>query len=166
MKPIFLLKVILLALINLSAFFFAWFFVAIGLLRLMIANPCGNFDRLPYWLAWFDTPDQLLPGDLIGEPAVKKWYDDYGWFYCAWRWLSFRNVFFGFNWMFGKPCSGYIKSMSEEQKKADGIFYYEYPFWKLKLIVGYATYFDVHSWCTDKGFWAVPKISLRRRDQD
>ncbi len=130
--------------------------------------------RLPWWCSWFDTPDCLLPGDLLEEPAMKDIYDKWGWFVAAYVWIGFRNVFDGFSWEFGKPCCNYLSNMTDSQKKNYGVYEKVISLGPFKLLVGHAAYkdrFNVktipvgHNEIHRDQFWAVPRISLRFADQ-
>lgn len=159
----FYLKAIPLAIINIIMKFFSWPFVLIGLCQLMLWNPCGNFKRLPSWLAWFDTPDTQLPGDLT-LPTVSDIYDKWGWFITSFYWLAIRNTFFGFSWQFGKPCMQYMSNMTEGDKFRWDVWEKVIDFKIFKLKVGWVIYRDYFNWFSQEhylGFWAVPRITIR-----
>ena len=119
--------------------------------------------RLPKCFAWFDTPDQTLPGGLY-EHTVKDVYDKWGWFICSWYWLAIRNVMFGFAWQFGKIAGNYYAVMTEREREFWGVSQRIYRGLGLQLILGGAVYRDWYYTKTKQGFWAVPRISLRRDD--
>lgn len=62
---------------------------------------------LPRWLAWFETPDERLPGGLY-EPTVEKVYVVWGKWVCTYYWLGLRNRAFGLARAIGKPTTDYI----------------------------------------------------------
>lgn len=62
---------------------------------------------LPRWLAWFETPDERLPGGLY-EPTVEKVYVVWGKWGCTYYWLGLRNRAFGLARAIGKATTDYI----------------------------------------------------------
>lgn len=57
---------------------------------------------LPWWLRWFQTFDERLPGGMY-EPTVREWLPKYGWYGCSVRWM-WRNRMFGLTKaLFGRP---------------------------------------------------------------
>lgn len=58
---------------------------------------------LPWWLSWFETFDERLPGGMY-EPTVRKVYARVGRYWCSVYWLAWRNRMFGLaKFLFGKP---------------------------------------------------------------
>lgn len=119
--------------------------------------------KLPKWAEPLETPDQSLPGGLY-VPAVMKIYKRYGWRTTAVNWLGTRNVGFGLAWQYGKPASNYMTLLNGKQKKAQGVWEVEKRILGIWVIFGYAIYRDWYSKYTDNGFWAVPRISLRLKN--
>ena len=120
--------------------------------------------RLPRGFRFLETPDEYLPGDLT-LLTVRNIYDSFGEFWASWYWLGLRNTGFGFSWLFGKPATGYLVNLTTEEKALQGVYGHVYYTGKIKILVGYAIYRDWYSVYTDKGYWAVPRISLRMRSQ-
>ncbi len=116
---------------------------------------------LPANLAWFQTPDQSLPGGLY-VTAVLKLYRDKGELPTAANWIGTRNVLHGFAWKFGKPASNYMAMLSPEQRKKERVVEYKIKLAFFYLIYDHAIYRDWYSKYTDQGFWAVPRITVRR----
>ena len=64
-------------------------------------GPATIRGDLPWWLAWFETFDERLPGGMY-EPTVRKVYEKAGAYWCSVYWLN-RNAMFGLTkFLFGK----------------------------------------------------------------
>lgn len=68
---------------------------------------------LPRWLAWFDTPDQYLPGAMY-EPTIRDFYLATGWYLTTVRWLL-RNRMNGLSYRFALPAEQYSNSRKVER---------------------------------------------------
>lgn len=125
--------------------------------------------RLPDWLNWFQTPDDVLPGPLY-EPGFNKIYDRWGTWIAAWVNLSFRNVAYGMMWSYGKSVTNYMVHLSPEEQKRQGVYESETIVGPFKLLSGWAVYRIWKDTDTDDiwthTFWAVPRFSIRFKDQD
>ena len=61
---------------------------------------------LPWWLNWFGTFDERLPGGMY-EPTVVKVHERFGRYVCSCYWLIVRNRMFGLaKFLFGKEAEG------------------------------------------------------------
>ncbi len=57
---------------------------------------------LPWWLSWFGTLDERLPGGMY-EPSVVSVYNRWGRYICSCYWLVVRNRMFGLaKFLFGR----------------------------------------------------------------
>lgn len=165
------MKGFLIAIATLLARLIAPFIVPIALLFRVpfffsIKGADGKVDaayrayRLPNWAKWFDTPDMSYPGDL-GIKSMSKIQHTYGDFAAAWVWLSFRNVFFGFAWQFGKEANNYMAHLSPVERYVAGVQERTYRGLGLEVFTGWAVYRDWYGVKSATGFWAVPRFSIR-----
>lgn len=61
---------------------------------------------LPWWLSWFGTFDERLPGGMY-EPSVVRVYNRWGRYVCSCYWLIVRNRMFGLaKFLFGRAPGG------------------------------------------------------------
>lgn len=100
------------------------------------------------------------------EPAMLSLYNKFGWWVATYINLAFRNVGSGLMWQLATPVSNYWVLMSDEEKKAKGLFDNHYILGRVVLIVGHVTYRDWRSKLTNKGFIACPRITLRIKGKD
>lgn len=129
------------------------------------AQPPIQRYKLPSWLFFMETPDELLPGGLY-EPKIKKIYEKYGWFMASWSWLGTRNVGHGLMWDHGKEIPKHIAIMSDLEREHYGIFSVTKIYGPIKIIYGYKGVNDWYSLKTNKGIWAVPRFTMRLTKQD
>ena len=126
--------------------------------------------RLPDWLNWFQTPDDVLPGPLY-EQGFNNIYNRWGTWVAAWINLSFRNVAYGMLWSYGKPVTNYMVHLSEAEQKRQGVYQTVTYFGPFKILSGWAVYriwkdTDDENDIWSHTFWAVPRFSIRFKDQD
>lgn len=122
--------------------------------------------RLPYWLAWAESPDEHLPGGLY-EPTVMRIYERFGWFISSWYWLGFRNVGNGIVWGLGHEVPMALKSMTTDDMARYGVWRKQRVVLGVRFIWGWETVRDWHSTKTkSQGFWAVPHVTARLAGQD
>jgi len=95
------------------------------------------------------------------EPAILKLYNKFGWWVTTYINLAFRNVGMGLVWQLAIPVSDYWYALSDEEKQSKGLFDNDYNLSRVILKIGYVTYRDWRSKMTNKGFVAVPRITLR-----
>jgi len=117
-------------------------------------------QRLPDWLWWWQTPDELLPGGLY-ERTVRNWYIVWGEYYCCVRWLL-RNRLYGLAWRFGRPADGYLDPVPGQIVRRGALWR---GWWRLGPLVAQAGWkvhrrdFDAHA---ERGpLWAIPFVSIR-----
>jgi len=115
--------------------------------------------KLPSFLGWMETKDELLPGD-ISIQAVSDIYLKWGWFIAGWYWLGLRNTG-SILWYFGKEAPNYLACMTPEQESQYGIYQNEHKLGFIKILTGWNVYRDWYSVYTNDGFWATPYLSLR-----
>ncbi len=120
---------------------------------------------LPKWLQWAATPDEHLPGGMY-EPAVLAVYEKTNWFVSSWNWLGVRNMGAGIPWGQAIPVPNYFHKLTDAQKRGHGIWQKSIPLWLVEIRYGWWVFKDNYSLHTDKGFVAVPHITLRRKGRD
>jgi hypothetical protein len=122
--------------------------------------------ELPRWLAWFGTPDELLPGALY-EARVVASLDSWGGVYWTTvKWLS-ANRLYGLTWAFGRPVSDYMMITDSDGYvvQFDLISGFD-DLWRWKKTTGPLVWlagWKVHraSWRSDSGLIAIPFVSVR-----
>lgn len=104
---------------------------------------------LPWWLSWFQTFDERLPGGMY-EPTVVKVYNAVGRYWCSVYWLVVRNRMFGLEKaLFGKPADRYEPWLERRQ------------WWRIEVVWGWKQYR-----ATPQAHWAngpfvlVPSFSV------
>lgn len=115
--------------------------------------------KLPEYLYWMQPADDLLPPCLYEEACLKQ-YNRYGTWIASWLNLSFRNTG-SIMWRFGKPSTNYYNNLSMAEIVTQGVYDHVSSIGRLKLHVGWVIYRDWLSRSTEKGFWAVNRITLR-----
>lgn len=117
---------------------------------------------LPWWLSWFQTPDNRLPGDLA-IPEVKKVFDKYGKNVCAWYWMGLRNQVMGLACWMGSKTSDYapegVEGLWERTDVYGTIWKYTKVIGKVKFITGYKVYKLI-----DGSFRSAPTLGLKWAD--
>jgi hypothetical protein len=79
---------------------------------------------LPYFLRWYQTPDERFPGGLY-EHDVKAWLDKYGKYVCFYLWAGTRNMGFGLAGYWGKPATAWTpEQQGFWERKEDDLWYY------------------------------------------
>lgn len=63
---------------------------------------------LPDWAGVFGTPDERLPGDVVGEPTVRKVWERYGKTACSLFWLLHRNRAIGLSFEWCREVDAYL----------------------------------------------------------
>lgn len=115
---------------------------------------------LPWWLSWFETPDQRLPCDT-GISECKAYLDKYGKRRTAWMWMGLRNQFMGLACDMGLDTDGYIpediEGYWERNDKFGHVWCYRKTIGKYKWYVGYTSYAML-----DGTFRAAPRITVKR----
>lgn len=118
--------------------------------------------NLPWWLSWFETPDERLPGGLY-EHAVQQWFEfgdrihlGFGKYLASYHWLGLRNRAMGLAAWLGTETTDYFTEEPGMQHRGD--------LWKLLIPLGFGQivlgYQVVRT--LDKRFVAVPVISIKR----
>lgn len=122
-------------------------------------NPTIRGD-LPYFLRWFQTPDERFPGGLY-EPTVQSWLDSYGKIYCSYLWAGWRNQLMGLAAYLGRPTTDYIPESPLGFWSRDDSFG---NVWRYSCSLGFAKF--VCGWQVyrkqDMTFLAVPVCTLKR----
>lgn len=79
---------------------------------------------LPYFLRWYQTPDERFPGGLY-EPDVFLWLEKYGKYVCSYLWAGTRNMCHGLANYWGKPAVRWTpEKQGFWQREEDGLWYY------------------------------------------
>ena len=111
---------------------------------------------LPWWLSWFQTPDERLPGDTC-EAAVKEMYIKHGQWITSWYWLGVRNIAMGLAVYMGHETTDYIPERPLGFWKRDKTWRYAAEIGKVRFVMGYQVY------KTAQGkFLAAPVFTLKR----
>lgn len=119
----------------------------------------GN-DRgdLPGWASAWSTPDERLPGDVVGEPTVRWVYQHLGKYASSAYWLLERNRGMGFAFSLGRPTVAYLNGdLWGYQETADGT-------WRKLFKLGFC-YIGAGNQTTVKpgaGLYAIPWLTLKR----
>ena len=118
--------------------------------------------RLPRWLAWYETPDELLPGGMY-EPTVRGWYQSAGPYACSVLWLL-RNRLYGLAWRFGRPAGGYLDPIPGAVATRGDLWRWWRSVGPIVLQAGWKVHRKTYSahWA-DGPLWAVPFVSVRLR---
>lgn len=106
---------------------------------------------LPTWLAWFDTPDEYLPGGLYEPRVVDSLINWSSHYFTAVQWLA-ANRLYGLSWRFGLRTSGYGAYPWRWRKETGPLV------WLAGWKVHRATY-DASE--VDGPFIAIPFVSVR-----
>jgi hypothetical protein len=105
---------------------------------------------LPWWLSWFGTFDERLPGGMYESDVVEN-YRRFGPYLCSVLWL-WRNRMFGLTkWLFSRPTD--FDEKLEYVREEIGPFVYGYG-WKR-----YRATPDAH-WI-EGPFIAIPSVTIR-----
>jgi hypothetical protein len=169
MKKVFTKKIIGLLILQSAWRLTAWTVVpAFLLFAKKVTAPGYQKYTLPKCLQWAQTPDYLLPGDLLGEPSVKWVYDHLGWFITSWYWIGYRNVGHGILWNSGHPTPDFPQHMSEEQLEKYGTQIRQTKIGFLWVMWGFKTVNDeLNTQNLQSGwYWAVPWYSVRLSKRD
>lgn len=126
--------------------------------------------RLPDWLNWLQTPDDVLPGPLY-EKGFNRIYNVFGFWVAAWINLSFRNVAYGLMWSYGKSVTNFMVHLSDAEQRRQGVYESVTILGPFKVLSGWAVYriwkdTDVEADIWSHTFWAVPRFSIRFKNQD
>lgn len=111
---------------------------------------------LPWWLNWYQTPDERFPGGM-NEPTVVGWMFDYGKRVCSARWMM-RNRMMGLGKAIGYETSDYIPEGAGYWERIDGTWRWAVHIGSFEYKIGHQVYKYL-----DGKFWAVPVLTLKRR---
>lgn len=130
-------------------------------------DPIMQRYRLPKIFRFLETPDEDLAGGMY-EPTVDKIYKKCGWFICSWYWLGFRNQAQGLLWMAGKQTTHLAYKISKDKKAWNMLTVYDdykplcINFYWFKIVFEYEICHDHYLSHTTTGYYAIPKLSLKR----
>lgn len=114
---------------------------------------------LPWWLSWFQTPDQRFPGDLA-IPEVKATFDRWGKWVTSYVWMGFRNPLMGLAAWMGRETSAYVPydvaGLWQRQDQFGHIWRYTLLLGSVRLCMGYNVYALL-----DGRFWAAPVFTAK-----
>lgn len=130
-------------------------FESVGPQRTNIPTPTVMGD-LPWWLSWFQTPDQRLPCDT-GIKECREYLEKYGKRRTAWMWMGLRNQFMGLACWMGKPTTGYIPEDIEGLWKRDNVWIRRKTIGNFRFYTGYTAYALL-----DGKFQAAPIFTVKR----
>ena len=116
-------------------------------------NPTIRGD-LPFFLSWFQTPDERFPGGLY-EQAVLDCLNKYGKWVCSYYWVGIRNQMMGMAAFFGKPATDYIPEGLGFWSR-DDIWRYALALGPIKIVLGWQVYRKL-----DLSFLAVPVFTIK-----
>ena len=116
---------------------------------------------LPWWLSWFQTPDQRFPGDLA-IPEVGDLFNRRGKWVTAYVWCGLRNRIMGLAVWLGGRTSDYapedVPGLWKRTDQYGHVWKYTLSFGKLHIITGHNVYKML-----DDSFRYAPVLTVKYR---
>lgn len=118
-------------------------------------NPTIRGD-LPYFLKWFQTPDERFPGGLY-EPTVADMLNKRGKIVTSYYWAGLRNQLMGLAAALGRTTEDYIPEQPLGFWERGSIWRYSKNIGFAKFVCGWQVYRKA-----DQSFLAVPVCTLKK----